>query len=90
MVKVFPAKFLGPEYFRELKGPFNNIELLACSGVTPDNLKEYFAAGASAVSFGASVFKKEWLLREDFQSIGAQVHKFIAAYEAYRQLDPGM
>ena len=31
MVKVFPAKFFGPEYFREIKGPFNNIQLLACS-----------------------------------------------------------
>ena len=28
MVKVFPAKFFGPEYIRELKGPFNDIELL--------------------------------------------------------------
>jgi 2-dehydro-3-deoxyphosphogluconate aldolase/(4S)-4-hydroxy-2-oxoglutarate aldolase len=54
MVKVFPAKFFGPEYFREIRGPFNQIGLLACGGVTPENMKDYFACGASAVTFGAS------------------------------------
>jgi len=82
MVKVFPAKFFGPEYLRELKGPFNDIELLACSGVTPDNLKDYFANGASAVSFGASVFRKDWLAKGDFQAITHAVKKFVDAWEA--------
>ena len=81
MVKVFPARFFGPEYFRELRGPFDNIELLACSGVTPDNLKDYFAAGASAVSFGASVFKKDWLAKRDFKAIAQAVNEFICAWE---------
>jgi len=79
MVKVFPAKFLGPEYFKEIKGPFADVELLACGGVTPDNMKEYFANGASAVSFGASVFKKELLARKDFESIGQHIKRYIQA-----------
>ena len=29
MVKVFPAGFFGPCYFKEIKGPFANIELMA-------------------------------------------------------------
>jgi 2-dehydro-3-deoxyphosphogluconate aldolase/(4S)-4-hydroxy-2-oxoglutarate aldolase len=81
MVKVFPAKLFGPEYFREIKGPFNDIELLACSGVTPQNMQEYFASGASAVSFGASVFKKEWLVAKDFKAIGQAVKKYIDAWK---------
>ncbi|MCK4519384.1 MAG: 2-dehydro-3-deoxyphosphogluconate aldolase, partial [Candidatus Omnitrophica bacterium] len=39
MVKVFPAKFFGPAYFKEIKGPFNNIELLARGGVNQNNIK---------------------------------------------------
>jgi len=77
MVKVFPAKFFGPEYFKEIKGPFNNIELLACAGVTPDNMREYFSCGASAVSFGASVFRKEWLKNKDFKSISGAIRKYL-------------
>ena len=77
MVKVFPAKFFGPEYFKEIKGPFENIELLACSGVTPQNMREYFSCGASAVSFGASVFKKEWLKRGDYRSISRSIKAYL-------------
>ncbi len=80
MVKVFPAGILGPGYFRQLKGPFKDIELLACGGVTAENLKEYFACGASAVSFGASVFRKDWLAAGDFKSIGQAVKNFIEAW----------
>jgi len=81
MVKVFPAKFFGPEYFREIRGPFNQIELLACAGVTTDNLKDYFANGASAVSFGASVFRKEWLAAKNFTAIGQAAKRFIDSWQ---------
>lgn len=80
MVKVFPAKFFGPEYFKEIKGPFEDIKLLACSGVTPENIKDYFLNGADAVSFGASVFKKEWLDKKDFKSIGGTIKKYLLQF----------
>lgn len=80
MVKVFPAKFFGPEYFRQIKGPFNRIELLACAGVTAENIKDYFACGADAVTFGASVFKKKWLESGDFKSIGREIKKFLGVF----------
>lgn len=79
MVKVFPAKTFGPEYFKELKGPFNNIELLACGGVSPANLKVYFANGASAVTFGASVFRPDWLANREFPSISRRISQYLAA-----------
>ena len=77
MVKVFPAKFFGPEYFKEIKGPFNNIELMAVGGVTPRNLQEYFNNGASAVAFGASVFKKEWLQKQEYQKITLAIKNYL-------------
>ena len=80
MVKVFPSNFFGPEYFKEIRGPFNDVELLACGGVTPENMKTYFANGAAAVSFGASVFKKEWLAAKDFASIGQAIQKYIQEF----------
>ena len=81
MVKVFPAKFFGPEYFREIKGPFSNVQLLACSGVTVENMQDYFTSGASAVSFGASVFRKDWLNAKNFNAIGQAVKRFINAWD---------
>ena len=79
MVKVFPSDVLGPGYFRAVKGPFPDVELLACGGVTPENLQTYFTCGASAVSFGASVFKKEWLARRDFARVGQAIKTFLDA-----------
>lgn len=77
MVKVFPAGVFGPGYFAELKGPFADIKLLACGGVRPENMKDYFKAGADAVSFGASVFRKDWLEKKDFASISGLIRKYI-------------
>lgn len=79
MVKVFPAKTFGPEYFKELKGPFNNIELLACGGVSPANLKIYVANGASAVAFGSSVFRPDWLANKEFPSINRRISQYLKA-----------
>lgn len=79
MVKVFPVKFFGPGYLKEIKAPFQGIELLACGGVTPDNIKSFFSYGASAVAFGASVFKKEWLSSHKFSCIGDSIKTLISA-----------
>ncbi|MCX5694784.1 MAG: bifunctional 4-hydroxy-2-oxoglutarate aldolase/2-dehydro-3-deoxy-phosphogluconate aldolase [Candidatus Omnitrophica bacterium] len=81
MVKVFPAKFFGPEYLKEIRGPFNKIELLACGGVTSTNLKNYFTCGASGVTFGASIFRKDLLEGKNFKAISEEIRKFICAWE---------
>ena len=86
MVKVFPAKVFGPEYFKELRGPFNNIELLACGGITPENMRSYFENGASAVTFGASVFKKELLEKKDFKGIGLNIGKYVSGFNCISNL----
>lgn len=81
MVKVFPAKFFGPEYFNEIKGPFADIELLACGGVTSENLPSYFSNGADAVSFGGSILRKDWLANKEFGLITDGVRKLIGSFK---------
>jgi 2-dehydro-3-deoxyphosphogluconate aldolase/(4S)-4-hydroxy-2-oxoglutarate aldolase len=85
MVKVFPARALGPAYFQEVHGPFEEIELLACGGVSADNLASYLASGASAVAFGANVFRTEWLAGRDFDRIGDAVAAFVHAFRSTKQ-----
>ncbi len=82
MVKVFPAKFFGPEYLKEIKGPFHDIELLAVGGVTPGNIRSFFSCGASAVACGGSVFQPEWLASRDFARIGEGIKALIAGYRS--------
>jgi len=79
MVKVFPAGCFGPDYFKEIKGPFPQIDLLACGGVTPENLPDYFENGASAAAVGSSVFRKEWLSEKKFHKIRNRLQTYLKA-----------
>jgi len=79
MVKVFPAQFFGPAYFKEIKGPFKNIKLLACGGIRPQNVGEFFKQGAGAVAFGGSVFSEERLINKQFSAIEDDVRALVAA-----------
>ena len=79
MVKIFPVSCFGPDYFREIKGPFPRIELLACGGVTPQNLPAYFKNGASAVAVGSSVFRKEWIATKKFHIIRQKLREYLTA-----------
>ncbi|MFA6321481.1 MAG: bifunctional 4-hydroxy-2-oxoglutarate aldolase/2-dehydro-3-deoxy-phosphogluconate aldolase [Candidatus Omnitrophota bacterium] len=81
MVKVFPAGFFGPEYFKEIKGPFADIELLACGGVNAQNMTSYFNNGADAVSFGGSIFRRDWLENKEFSRISGEVRKLTEAFK---------
>jgi 2-dehydro-3-deoxyphosphogluconate aldolase/(4S)-4-hydroxy-2-oxoglutarate aldolase len=80
MVKVFPARSVGgPSYFKELRGPFRDIPLLACGGVSASNAAEYIQAGADALAFGGSVFTAERLEKNDATSIAADIAALLAA-----------
>jgi 2-dehydro-3-deoxyphosphogluconate aldolase/(4S)-4-hydroxy-2-oxoglutarate aldolase len=79
MVKVFPASCLGPGYIKSLKGPFPEIKLMPTGGVAPENVQEYFKAGASAIGVGGELFKKEWLAAGDWKAIKKAAQKYVAA-----------
>jgi len=79
MVKVFPCGLLGPSYIRELRGPFDHIDLVAVGGVTPDNLGDYFDAGAKAVGVSSSLFGKSALNEKDLKKLSGNVRAFIEA-----------
>lgn len=78
MVKVFPCGALGgSRYIMELRGPFDQIPLVAVGGVSLYNLGDYFAAGARAVGVSTSLFGREALRNRDIDRIGKHVKKFI-------------
>jgi len=48
--------------------------------VSPHNVKSFFQSGASAVAFGASIFKKEWIKRKEFFRIEECIKELISKY----------
>jgi len=81
MVKVFPAKFFGPSYMKEIKGPFHDIKLLACGGITPDTIVPFFSSGADAVAFGGGVFSKERLAAGQYLLVEESIKALIAGFK---------
>jgi len=77
MVKVFPCRPFGPDYIKELRGPFEQIPLVAVGGVDLDNIADYFAAGARAVGASTSLFGRQALKDRDLDEISRNVKNFI-------------
>jgi 2-dehydro-3-deoxyphosphogluconate aldolase/(4S)-4-hydroxy-2-oxoglutarate aldolase len=86
MVKVFPAESIGgAAYLRALRGPFPDIPLVPTGGITLDNVREMFEAGAVAVGVGSELVSKDALARRDYAAIGALAAKFLAAARKARE-----
>ena len=79
MVKVFPASQMGPDYFKLIKGPLDQIKLMAVGGVSPKNIPEYFSAGASAVALGGSIFSAGRMANQEFSTIQKEIEEFMFA-----------
>ncbi len=54
-VKLFPARLGGPRYLRDLREPLADVPFVPTGGVGPDNVAEWFAAGAAAVGLGGTL-----------------------------------
>lgn len=52
LVKLFPADQLGPDYLRSVRAALPQIGFVPTGGITPDNLSDWFAAGAVAIGVG--------------------------------------
>jgi 2-dehydro-3-deoxyphosphogluconate aldolase/(4S)-4-hydroxy-2-oxoglutarate aldolase len=55
LVKIFPAESGGPAHIRAILGPLPHARLLPTGGVRPDNIGEWFDAGAAAVGIGSAL-----------------------------------
>lgn len=57
IVKLFPAEFLGPAYVKTVKAPLSQTPILPMGGITPENAKEWFNAGACCLGIGSFITK---------------------------------
>ncbi len=80
LLKLFPGAATGPRMIEDLKGPFPYINILPSGGVSVDNIAEWVAAGAAAVSAGGGVIAPAE--DDDFAAVTANAQEFVAAYRA--------
>lgn len=82
MVKLFPASLFGPGYLKAVKGPFNNIKIIAVGGVGPQNIAKFIENGADAVAFGAGIVRPNWLKQNQYNQIEQHLKSLIDAFNS--------
>ena len=78
-VKIFPARATGPDYLRDLHGPFPGIRLIPSGGINTGNAAAYLAAGAAAVTAGTDVVAPDLVAGADWGAITERARSFVAA-----------
>jgi len=73
-VKVFPASTLGPGFFREIRGPFAEIPLMATGGVNLENARDFIAFGVDALGVGGALIPKA---NDEFERCGEIAQRLL-------------
>jgi 2-dehydro-3-deoxyphosphogluconate aldolase / (4S)-4-hydroxy-2-oxoglutarate aldolase len=78
IVKLFPAATGGPEHLRAIHAVFPEIPLCPTGGVSLENMKAYFAAGADLVGVGNNIVDQKALATGDRAAVVAHARRFLA------------
>ena len=79
IVKVFPATSLGPQFFRDLRGPLPQVRLMPTGGVTIENAREFLAAGAPAASASARPSSSKAVETGDWAALEERARRLMAS-----------
>ena len=71
LVKVFPARLGGPKFIKDVLAPMPFLKMVPTGGVSPENAREYLAAGAVAVGIGGNLVSNKLVAEEAFDRITA-------------------
>ena len=68
---------MGPNYMKQVKGPFDKVKLVAVGGVNPSNIKKYLDAGADALALGGSIYSPQRMENGKFSDIQKDIEHFM-------------
>lgn len=69
LVKVFPAQLGGPKFIKDVLAPLPFLKLVPTGGVSPENARDYLAAGAVAVGIGGNLVSNKLVAAGAFDQI---------------------
>lgn len=76
-INIFPSITLGPEYFKQLKSPFQNSCFLAVGGINLKNAEEFLKAGAWGIAVGNNLVNPRFIKEGNFQAISDEAQKYV-------------
>jgi 2-dehydro-3-deoxyphosphogluconate aldolase/(4S)-4-hydroxy-2-oxoglutarate aldolase len=79
LLKLFPAPAGGPGYLRAVRGPFPDLRIVPTNGLTADNARAWFEAGAHALGFNSALFPADLVAARSSDEIEARARGLLAA-----------
>jgi 2-dehydro-3-deoxyphosphogluconate aldolase/(4S)-4-hydroxy-2-oxoglutarate aldolase len=74
--KLFPNSEVNISYLKALAVPLSHIKFLAVGGVSADNMKEYFEAGAKGIGVATAIADKKSIFAGDYEDITRRAKLF--------------
>lgn len=82
LVKIFPARGLGPSYVKDVLAPLPHLKLVPTGGVNLENCAAFIEAGAYTVAVGSSLVDEEAISRCDWGALSELATRYVKACKA--------
>lgn len=76
--KLFPNSEVNISYLKALTVPLSHIKFLAVGGVTPENMMDYFNAGAKGIGVATAIADKKAIFAGDYKEITRRAKLFTS------------
>jgi 2-dehydro-3-deoxyphosphogluconate aldolase/(4S)-4-hydroxy-2-oxoglutarate aldolase len=81
LVKIFPADTIGgPDFVRQMSGPFPNIRFMVSGGVSLTNIKGYVQAGVTGICLG-SAYLTSTLAQKGHGGLVSELQQFVSVVD---------
>lgn len=77
LLKIFPSGAVGPQYIKDLLGPFGGMKLLPVGGVSVENTAAFMRSGAYAVGVGSYLANPDLARNGQWETITERAKRFI-------------
>jgi 2-dehydro-3-deoxyphosphogluconate aldolase / (4S)-4-hydroxy-2-oxoglutarate aldolase len=82
LVKIFPADLVGgPDFIRQMRGPFPDVRFMVSGGVSLKNVKDYVDAGVLGICLG-SAYLGSLLEKKGKKPFVLEMQKFVKVAQA--------
>lgn len=79
IIKVFPARSLGPRYISDVLAPLPDVPLMPTGGIDETNAADFLRAGAVGLGVGGKLVDAAAVAREDWEAIRERARRLMAA-----------
>jgi len=83
IVKIFPASVVGPNFLKEMAGPFPGLKMMPTGGINLDNAREFLDAGAAALGIGGNLVDRQALKEGNFEKLTENAKRFVSIVSEY-------